>query len=199
MLSQSFFLFPHHYFQTSFEYYCLRRTHIGSLRAWGDTKGNILSCKIADEETWNFSLLICGSIAGVWIDCFSRKKIDGFVTQYAQTVGSVCCTLSMENDSGSICFKRKTLLRNSSFDKSDSLSIPNLFFTSDDVTYLPKRFQKQKPLPQCDTLREKRGNDTLVSAYGSIFFVFFCLTVLILLQQLWQNLRVSPSKKLCDN
>lgn len=101
--------------------------HIGSLRAWGDTKGNILSRKIADGETWNFSLLICGSIAGVRIDCFSRKKIDGFVTQYAQTVGSVCCTLSVENDSDSICFIRKTPLRspNSSFDKSDSLSIPN--------------------------------------------------------------------------
>lgn len=110
-----------------------------------------------------------------WIDCFSRKKIDGFVTQYAQTVGSVCSTLSMENDSGSICFIRKTLLRNSSFDKSDSLSIPNLFFTSDDVTYLRERFQKQKPLPQCDTLREKRGNDTLLSAYGSIFFLPFFL------------------------
>lgn len=31
----------------------------------------------------NFSLLICGSIARVCIACFSGKKIDGFVTQYA--------------------------------------------------------------------------------------------------------------------
>lgn len=72
----------------------------------------------------------------MWIDCFSRKKIDGFVTQDAQTVGSVCSMLSTENDSDSICFIRKTLLRslNSSFAKSDSLSVPNLFFKSDDVT-----------------------------------------------------------------
>lgn len=81
----------------------------------------------------------------------------------------------MENDSDSICFIGKTLLRspNSSFDKSDSLSIPNLLFTLDDVTYHRKCFQKQKPLPQCDTLREI---DTFVSAHRSNFFIylFFC-------------------------
>lgn len=105
----------------------------------------------------------------------------------------------MENDSDSICFIGKTLLRspNSSFDKSDSLSIPNLLFTLDDVTYHRKCFQKQKPLPQCDTLREI---DTFVSAHRSNFFIylFFCCwrvklwqTVLVLL---WQNSRVPPSK-----
>lgn len=35
----------------------------------------------------NFSLLICGSIARVCIAYFCGKKIDGFVTQYASTVG----------------------------------------------------------------------------------------------------------------
>lgn len=34
-------------------------------------------------QSLNFSLLICGSIASVCIACFSRKKTDGFVTQYA--------------------------------------------------------------------------------------------------------------------
>lgn len=40
-----------------------------------------------------------------------EKKIDGFVTQYAETVGLFCCTLSVENDSGSIYLMRTALLQ----------------------------------------------------------------------------------------
>lgn len=187
--------------------------HIGSLRAWGDTKGNILSRKIADGETWNFSLLICGSIAGVRIDCFSRKKIDGFVTQYAQTVGSVCCTLSVENDSDSICFIRKTPLRspNSSFDKSDSLSIPNLFF------YVRWCDISQRALSKAETTAttccvkgkvRKLHICICIRLHFSFLIILFCCccwrvkvwqTVFVLFQQLWQNSRVPPSEKLCGN
>ena len=48
------------------------------------------------EVSFEFSLLICGSIARLRIAYFSGNKIDGFVTQHAINRLSVSCMLSTE-------------------------------------------------------------------------------------------------------
>lgn len=80
------------------------------------------------------------------------------------------------------------------------------------MTYRSERFQKQKPLLRRAALREKWGNYTFVSAYGSIFIFDFLLLLLLLLkgQSLTDCLRTSSTalaefegttrrEKLCGN
>lgn len=113
-----------------------------------------ISC-INGRESLNFSLLICGSIARVCFACSSRMENRWLCHSVCINCWSVCCTLSTENDSDSICLMRKALLQslNSSFHESDCFPILKLFYDRQYVTYLHERFQTLQPLSHCDMLR----------------------------------------------
>lgn len=76
----------------------------------------------------------------LWFNCqsvsclFFRKENRWLCHSVCINCWSVCCTLSTENDSDSICLMRKTLLQslNSSFHESDCLPILKLF-SSDNI------------------------------------------------------------------